>query len=395
MTTTATEAPEASQRGNIRNELSDLPRYDGYNSIAISEGSLIVVGAQDTEKAGESMARFRRLGPDGAVADETFLPEDASSAGFADIVRLSDGDVVAVGWRRASGAAADDCWAVRADRDGERRWSTKLGGQAHERCYFATLLPNGDLLVGGRSDEDATGKGAAYGATWRLDSTTGAVRSRGENLTRCDRCRRSAFQDAVSLPDGGVLLVGWATHPTRGDDDVWLVKRDRDGDVLWERRIGGPGPDLATAALTMPPDGVVVLGYTTQANAKATSGLVLALRSDGGTVWSREIDVGTGGNDKLYAGTLDADGTLVAVGAASEDAKAPLQGWVVRLARDGSSKDERLIGDPPGGRLLAVDVLPGHGLVAAGTAHGPVSGDVDGWIVRLDPSAPGALTSTR
>ena len=107
----------------------------------------------------------------------------------------------------------------------------------------------------------------------------------------------------------------------------------------------------------------------------------MALGPDGSTAWRRELDVGTGGNEKLERGLLRPDGTLVAV--ASEDAKAPFKGWVVRLDRDGKLLDQRLLDDPPGGRLLGVEEVGGSNLVTVGAVHARDRNDVDGWIVWL------------
>lgn len=368
-----------------RNELSGLDRYDGYNGIvADSAAGLVLVGAQDAERTGDSVVRLRRLGPDRvATADRTFLPEGAASAGLVDVVRVAENEYVAVGWQRLSGAEADDCWAVRFDPDGRELWSRRLGGRTHERCYFVELLPNGDLLVGGRSEDDASGKGAAQGVTWRLDPVSGTARAESYTLAGCDKCRRSAFQDAAAFPDGSILLVGWATDPGRGDDDAWIVKRDPSGRPSWEKRISVAGADLASSVVAGPAGEAIVVGYTTRTGEEATSGLLLKLRGDGSVVWQHEIGRGTGGNDRLYDGVLWPDGSLVAVGMTSETAEAPLKGWVLSVTGDGKIMENRQLDDPPRGRLLSVAQIGNGRLAAVGAARGSDRSDFDGWIAWL------------
>jgi hypothetical protein len=370
-----------------RRDLSGLQRYDGYNSVASDgRGGWVIVGAQDLEQPGHSMARFRLVGADGAMlADRTFLPKGSISAGFVDVVEM-DGEFIAAGWARSPGAETDDCLAARLTAAGEERWLQSLGGPGHERCYFVELLSGGDVLVGGRVEDDATGKGNAAGAIWRLDPETGALRDKGYAALRAAGVRRSAFQDAAFLPDGGIFLVGWATDPQRGDDDVWLARRDVEGPFLSERRIGGAGPDLATAVVPgAGADEVIVVGYTTGNGRKATSGFVLALAGDGTTSWMRELDVGAGGNDKLLDAVVRPDGTIVAVGTASRDAKAPLEGWVLRMDGSGRTLSERLVSEPPGGRFNSIAGAGDGALALVGTARGPV--DVDAWTLLLEGSS--------
>ena len=55
------------------------------------------------------------------------------------------------------------------------------------------------------------------------------------------------FNDAVSTPDGGYLLIGKSNSPihgdktqaTRGSYDYWLVKVDPNGNKTWDKRYGG------------------------------------------------------------------------------------------------------------------------------------------------------------
>ncbi|MBK8909275.1 MAG: hypothetical protein IPM60_15770 [Rhodospirillales bacterium] len=156
---------------SFRYELSGLDHYDGYNAVVHDgAGGFVIVGAVDGKQSGEGAARFRHIGSDGnAIADQTFVPEGATAAVLVDVIRLADGEFVAAGYSRPQGANADDCWVARLTAAGHERWSRSLGGSAHERCYFAALLYDGDVLVGGRSEEDASGKKSAEGAVWRLD----------------------------------------------------------------------------------------------------------------------------------------------------------------------------------------------------------------------------------
>jgi hypothetical protein len=367
-----------------RHELSGLERYDGYNAI-VGDGAygFVIVGAQDGDRQGESKARLRRIGPDGtSLIDLTFLPHEAVLAGLVDVARLAAGDVVAAGWLRSAGKTADDCWVARFAPDGQQRWSRAIGGATHERCYFVKPLADGDVLVGGRTEEDATGKGMASGAIWRLEAITGMLRPSGQTVIAAKGARRSAFQDAAGLADGSVVLVGWLTDVGRTDDDLWVVKLTPTGETVWEHRLGDAGPDLATAILARPDGSTVILGHMTKPGAKASSGLALALHADGRIAWRRELDVGPAGNDKLQDGLLQPDGTLIAIGAASDDAKAPFKGWVVHFSQDGTLLGERLLDWPSGGRLFGIESAR-NGLVGVGVGRGSDHSGVDGWIVWL------------
>lgn len=372
--------------------LSGLLQYDQYNGVVGNgSGGFIVVGAQNTERPPQSVAKLRVFDAAGSLLfDRAIRPRDAVSAALADVVRLADGDVVATGWIQRTGATSDNCWVIRAAPDGSVRWSTTTTGPAHERCYFVTALADGTVLVGGRSEGDTSGNAATVGAYWRVNAGTGALGD--PTRVACDQpATRCAFQDGLALADGSLALVGWLTDPARGDDDIWVIRRDRAGQDTVRRRIGGPGADLANAVQARSDGGIFVIGYATGVN-DATSGVVFALNEGGSTVWTRQVRVGSAGNDKLLSGVLLPNETLVAAGAASNDAAAPFNGWLVYFGAKGETIRERVFDWPPGGRFTAIATSNGD-LAAVGAARAADGSDTDGWLARLDPPLPGEATN--
>ncbi len=372
--------------------LSGLSLYDSLNGVAAAkDGNWIVIGAQNLDDAGNSLAILRMLDSNGSLLDQRrFLPQGAVSAVLADVVELKGGDVIAAGWSRASSAANDDCWLVRLSAQGRQQWSRRLGGPGHERCYFVEVFPNGEVLAGGRTEDDRSGDGAATGIVWRLQQDGSSSRVTQQIVLAAHGTRRSAFQDATALSDGSIALVGWATNPGRGDDDLWLLRLDSEGKPLWETREGDSGPDLAMRVMPTAADELIVVGYATAKNAKARSGLVRSFDSSGRTLWSRRLNVGEGGNDKLFNGRVLDDETILVVGAASRSAKAAFEGWIVLLDRAGTVLDERLVSEPRSGRFRSLALAAGADLLLVGSARG--KDDMDGWTVWLTgPTRPAAL----
>jgi len=78
-------------------------------------------------------------------------------------------------------------------------------------------------------------------------------------------------KDLMLLPDGGFVVVGSSTSTNmelaanNGGKDVFVVRADNKGDVLWQSLNGGEGDDIGTAVL-LGPDGnsIYVCGEKTQ-----------------------------------------------------------------------------------------------------------------------------------
>jgi hypothetical protein len=91
-------------------------------------------------------------------------------------------------------------------------------------------------------------------------------------------------KDLALLPDGGYVVVGSSTSNSLGGKDVYVVRTDKTGNMVWEVRLGGPGDDIGNAVILGSDGHIYVCGERTQDNALNT-GLrdtyVLKLSVDG------------------------------------------------------------------------------------------------------------------
>jgi hypothetical protein len=76
----------------------------------------------------------------------------------------------------------------------------------------------------------------------------------------------------IQTNDGGYLIAGSTTsidgdvtknHDTTGNNsDIWLIKLDADGNLQWQKCIGGTGGDYATSLIKTTDGGYAIAGYT-------------------------------------------------------------------------------------------------------------------------------------
>ena len=160
-------------------------------------------------------------------------------AGFTN---SSDGDVT--GYQ-----GNDDYWIVKVNDTGGLVWQKTLGGGQEDRAYSVCSTHDTGFLIGGSS--------------------------------------RSSDGD-VSDNNGGV--------------DLWLVKVDQVGNLVWEKNFGGSNNDLARSVFRTSDNGFLVGGETESTDQDVTGnhggkdGWLLKLQANGNLTW-----------DKCYGGTDDDD----------------------------------------------------------------------------------------
>ncbi|MFZ1946798.1 MAG: hypothetical protein WAW06_04570, partial [bacterium] len=151
------------------------------------------------------------------------------------------------------------------------------------------------------------------------------------------------FRSVVMTSDGGFLAVGYTY--SFGDDDVnvYAVKTDADGDLVWQKAYGGPGRDYGFSACELVVGGgYAIAGYTTSYGAGKEDVYVVRLDADGDTVWTRSF--GGSARDEARSICDAGDGGLVLAGSTESFGPGSGDMYVLRLQAAGDTVWTRALG---------------------------------------------------
>ena len=81
--------------------------------------------------------------------------------------------------------------------------------------------------------------------------------------------------------DGGYVVGGWTRSYGAGEEDVWVLKLDPDGEIEWQKTYGGAGFDSAHSIRQTEDGGYVIAGETESFGAGGTDVWVLKLDANG------------------------------------------------------------------------------------------------------------------
>jgi hypothetical protein len=71
-------------------------------------------------------------------------------------------------------------------------------------------------------------------------------------------------KDIALMPDGGFVLVGSTTSNSIGGRDVYVVRTDNIGNMIWEYHAGGVGDDIGNSVILDDGGNILVCGERTQ-----------------------------------------------------------------------------------------------------------------------------------
>ncbi|WP_435157150.1 hypothetical protein [Haladaptatus sp. DFWS20] len=178
------------------------------------------------------------------------------------------------------------------------------------------------------------------------------------------------FNDVVRTDDGGYILAGETERSGTGIDG-WVVKIDAKGNEQWSRTLSGSGTDRLYSVVPNGNGGVMVAGRTDSGG--SAMGWVVELAGDGSTQNERTPRQGA-----FYSLERDGNGYVLA-GWTSDGGK---KGWLLKLRGSGEKAWEKTYASPEEystGGFKAV-VPASNGYFVAGEVDG---GSQDAWAMRV------------
>ncbi|MGD8998031.1 MAG: hypothetical protein PVH80_07970 [Anaerolineae bacterium] len=126
--------------------------------------------------------------------------------------------------------------------------------------------------------------------------------------------RNAVVGGVLPAADGGYFIVGTtnlAFEPER-QGDVYLIRTDTTGEILWERTYGGDGYDGGQAIAWAEDGNLLIAGVTTSFGVEGVDAYLLAVDADGTELWARTY----GGPLDEFTGAIGpaADGGYVLAG---------------------------------------------------------------------------------
>lgn len=301
----------------------------------------------------------------------------------------------------------DDCWVVKTDSMGNVAWKTHVGGTETDHAKAIVAVKGGGYAIAGYTaspDNDVTGKHGAGATTdyWlvRLDEN-------GKFLwQKCYGGSDYDYANAIDVtPDGGFIIAGTAASDNgnvtgnHGNGDCWIIKTDANGNIDWQRSLGGVNPDVANDVNTEADGSFVVVGFSFSAdgdvNVNNRSGNVwmFKLSASGVLQWQRSFGGALTDYGQQVIRTAGGDYVIAAYSYSDDFGNhGSSDYYIIKTDSLGNVKWQHCFGGSGTDQPEAIIETAGGGFVIAGTTSS-TGGDVganhgfsDGWVMRLNAS---------
>jgi hypothetical protein len=248
----------------------------GYDIQKTADGGYILVGSTRSMGYGKRDVYLVKTDSLGAIIWSRTYGGTQDDEGCS--VRRSGTGYIICGTTSSSGAGYSDLYLIRTDSIGSVIWTKTFGGVGGESGSAVREISGGYIAVG------STGSfGEGYSSVY---------------LVRCSAAGDSLWAVALggskadfgrsieAAQDGGFVIVGSTASFGVGYSDVYLIKTDTSGSPLWEKTYGGTKDDLGYSLYLSRDGGYIITGTTESFGALSID--IYAIKTDflGNVIWS-------------------------------------------------------------------------------------------------------------
>jgi len=293
------------------------------------------------------------------------------------VLQTKDGGYIIAGFTKSIGTGESDAWLVKTNSGGDTLWTKVFGGESWD--WGQTVLQTEDegFLFVIRCYSFGAGGYDAWIIKTDADGDTMWTKLWGEDP---DDWLTSADQ----ISDGGFIFTGRTNSFGAQGEDIWLVKSDSLGEILWNKTLGGELDDNAGFIQETDDKGFIIVGRTYSYGAGNSDIWLVKTDINGDTVWTKTF----GGIDYDYGisvrQTKDSGYLLVGNSGSYGPGKSDI--WLIRTNDNGDTLWTKTFGGFETERAFSLNLLSDEYSIIGGVTNSFGAGLFDGWLIMVNDS---------
>jgi hypothetical protein len=196
------------------------------------------------------------------------------------VQQTSDGGYILSGRTKSFGAGSNDMYIIKTNDLGDTMWTRTYGGPYSDVSYSVQHTTDEGYILAGRTIRNAGSLSEMY--LVKIDSIGDTLWTRSYSGT--DNLAAYAVQQTS---DGGYIMVGGNPFSGGIEYDIYVVRTNNLGDTLWTRTFGGAGNDYALSVQQTLDGGYILAGWTELSSPNYIDVYIVKIDSLGEIMWTR------------------------------------------------------------------------------------------------------------
>ena len=282
------------------------------------------------------------------------------------VIVTSDGGYAIAGYKEIY-EDKFELWVIKTDENGNMIWNKTY--EKGEYMFGICIIENSQgYTVVSKGNGDIWLVGIDKNGVMIWDNTFGGIETEW------------AYRLIQDFNDDGYVIVGSTFSFGHGDSDIWLIKTNETGVMLWNKTYGGTGFDTGSGVVQTFDGGFAITGGITPQGSGFRDACVIRTDENGNELWCSLF----GGYDLDSRDSIiqTMDGDYLIAGATHSYGPKGFNGWVVKADENGDEIwNVSFGGNDDEGAACGVQSNDGGFVIAGGYDCG--DGSDDAWLVKI------------
>ncbi len=302
----------------------------------------------------------------GVHHDEAFAAIETNDTGYA-----------IAGVTNSFGAGEHDFWLVKINSSGKMEWNMTYGNPYHDQAYSMVETTDGGYAIAGETAHGPTHSNMDFWLV-KTDSSGNVQWNKTYGGTDDDH-----GEAVVQTTDGGYAIAGNTRSFGTGNFDLWLVKTDSSGNVEWNVTYGGPKYDTARSLIETSDGGYALVGFTESFGAGLRDVWLIRTNSTGGMLWNRTYGGPNHDNGDSLVETSDGG---FAIAGTKDYLTGNADFWLIKVNSSGYAMWNKTYGGTSDDLAYSVALCSDEEYAVAGLTSSFGAGNEDFWLIKTDSS---------
>ncbi|MBC8277483.1 MAG: T9SS type A sorting domain-containing protein [FCB group bacterium] len=301
------------------------------------------------------------------------------------VQQTTDGGYVIAGYTETNCLGPSDVYIVKTDENGDTLWTNTFGGSYDDYARSVQQTTDGGYIIAGLTISYGSGSFDVY-----LIKTD----ANGDMLWT-NTFGGSDYDYGYSVQqtnDGGYVITGCTFSYGAGFTDVYLIRTDANGRTLWTNTFGGSGDDFGCSVQQTTDSGYIITGWTGSYGAGGSDVYLIKTDAEGDTLWTNTF----GGSAIEYGWSVQqtTDGGYVITGFTFSYGAGSADVYLIKTDANGNEVWINTFGGSYDDYARSVQQTNDGGYIITGRTDSYGAGEYDVYLIKTDANGDTLWTKT-
>lgn len=223
----------------------------GISIRKTNDNGYIITGATYSTSSGSFDIYLLKIDENGDIIFKNLY--ENSGPDWGNNVEITQNGGFIIAGRMFTGNSADAC-LIKTDTNGNTVWVKTYGGSGDDEGIAVLETLDGGYIMVGQTNSIGAGYYDVYLIKTDVNGNTIWVKTYGG----------TAYDAGYYIANdiNGYIIIGYTQSYGAGYYDVYLIKINKDGDILMEKTYGGSGDDKGIYVKPVMSGGYIITGFT-------------------------------------------------------------------------------------------------------------------------------------